>query len=362
MRTRARLRLSVALLLLILSGYPEIGDFDLPAMDFLNSVVHVQSRTIEPRNITAIFEKCGEMYVVLSQSPLKSRIYFLNLDSDRRALYPVATSRPGESHFVLHFEDIASSERALNLEGQHMKVLPVAKHPHLISQYRSVNPAAFNPPQEIKKPNENTVQRVPKTAQPTAKASIPSKAKSGLVRLGVTALSDRLNKPSQSAPTPLPPATQSSTGLARPSTGPFMQFLNSSRTLISNPRKNSRRPNHLEFAASAPYSAPSISNSPPKIPASVSVDMSNGPYGSFFTLQSCITLGLSGQIITYNLESLDSDPRGIIALLKNTSSERGNWMVVAAYYRRKGNARAAIHVATAMLSGTFIKSLPQQFY
>ena len=62
-------------------------------------------------------------------------------------------------------------------------------------------------------------------------------------------------------------------------------------------------------------------------------------------------MSLCGEIITYDLDALEEDPRVIIHLLKATSSERGNWMTVGGQYRRKGNPSAALAVITAMIEG-----------
>ncbi|KAK0461209.1 uncharacterized protein EV420DRAFT_1530897 [Desarmillaria tabescens] len=64
---------------------------------------------------------------------------------------------------------------------------------------------------------------------------------------------------------------------------------------------------------------------------------------------TCITMSLCGQVFTYNLQCLESDPREIIELLKVTASDKGNWVLVGAYYRRMGNPVAAITVMTTML-------------
>jgi hypothetical protein len=64
-------------------------------------------------------------------------------------------------------------------------------------------------------------------------------------------------------------------------------------------------------------------------------------------------MSLCGETIIYDLEALEDDPKAVITLLKATSSERGNWMIVAGQYRRKGNPSAAITVVTTMIEGRF---------
>jgi len=68
-------------------------------------------------------------------------------------------------------------------------------------------------------------------------------------------------------------------------------------------------------------------------------------------LSSLLNLSFYGENIIFDLKALEQDSRPIIELLKLTGSDCGNWMMVAAYYRRSGNARAAISVIEAMING-----------
>ena len=55
--------------------------------------------------------------------------------------------------------------------------------------------------------------------------------------------------------------------------------------------------------------------------------------------------------ITASLEELEDDPKGIISMLELSTCERDKWFIVAAHYRRGGNAVAAIKVLTSMMKG-----------
>lgn len=68
-------------------------------------------------------------------------------------------------------------------------------------------------------------------------------------------------------------------------------------------------------------------------------------------LSSLLNLSFCGENIIFDLKALEQDSRPIIELLKLTGSDCGNWMMVAAYYRRSGNARAAISVIESMING-----------
>lgn len=63
---------------------------------------------------------------------------------------------------------------------------------------------------------------------------------------------------------------------------------------------------------------------------------------------------LCGELISYDLETLEDDPRAIVDLLKATSSERDKWITVGCHYRRKGNFTAAISVVSTMIQGNML--------
>ncbi|KAJ3498349.1 hypothetical protein NLJ89_g10228 [Agrocybe chaxingu] len=75
------------------------------------------------------------------------------------------------------------------------------------------------------------------------------------------------------------------------------------------------------------------------------------------TCETRISMELCGEIILYDLKNLEPDPRVIIELLKATKSERGNYMLVGAFYRRIGNPQAAKAVMNAMIEGYIFRSL-----
>lgn len=68
-------------------------------------------------------------------------------------------------------------------------------------------------------------------------------------------------------------------------------------------------------------------------------------------IQTLLPMTLCGQDINFDLQDLDDDPCSIIELLSATSSDRDKWMIVGAFYRRKGNIHAALTVVTTMVKG-----------
>src|SRR6267154_412055 len=68
-------------------------------------------------------------------------------------------------------------------------------------------------------------------------------------------------------------------------------------------------------------------------------------------IQTVLLMTLRGQPISFDLHTLEDEPRLIIELLIATSSDRDKWMIVGAFYRRKGNIHAALTVVTTMVKG-----------
>ncbi|KAF8622730.1 hypothetical protein AX15_006821 [Amanita polypyramis BW_CC] len=68
-----------------------------------------------------------------------------------------------------------------------------------------------------------------------------------------------------------------------------------------------------------------------------------------FCMATKVELRVAGEQFIYDLNKLEDDPKSIIELLKLASVERAHWMVVGAFYRRRGKTRAAIKVMTELL-------------
>ena len=62
-----------------------------------------------------------------------------------------------------------------------------------------------------------------------------------------------------------------------------------------------------------------------------------------------ILMSIDGYEVLFDLTSdLPEDPSSMVLLLKRCL-DRGNWMMIAAYYRRQGNLRAAERVLHAFI-------------
>ncbi|KAF8967880.1 hypothetical protein BDZ97DRAFT_1655914 [Flammula alnicola] len=73
-----------------------------------------------------------------------------------------------------------------------------------------------------------------------------------------------------------------------------------------------------------------------------------------------ISMNLCGEVITYDLQGLESDARVITELLKITKSERANYLVAAAFYRRSGNPSGAKAVLTSMVEEFTAQGVPAE--
>lgn len=110
------------------------------------------------------------------------------------------------------------------------------------------------------------------------------------------------------------------------------------------------------FSSTTPFS-PALPDEPAFLSVVPSPSIFSAPTGLSPSLDSRISMTLCGEVIIYDLQSLDRDPEAIVHLLIATASERGNWMIVGAYYRRTGNVHAAITVITMMLEGRSVSLL-----
>ena len=96
---------------------------------------------------------------------------------------------------------------------------------------------------------------------------------------------------------------------------------------------------------------------PPEIhPITVNVAVSTSeraPPALTFPLsrETSISMNLCGQVVTYDLKSLGLNPQVIIELLKVTKSECATWMIVSAFYRRRGEPRNGISVMKSFIEG-----------
>ncbi|CAK5281756.1 unnamed protein product [Mycena citricolor] len=195
----------------------------------------------------------------------------------------------------IEFADAAAARRALALNADGVRVLNVASQPCLIDQYRVVNPSAFNlDVSSISNTRSNTL--VSTTGfNPTSDIEI-------------------------SAPSGLhcsPPSRHLLHSL-KTCDSPISQSMTSPPAIVSSSSEHG--------ASTRPIEMP-------------------GP-----SIQSrVISMRLCGETISLDLKTLTGEPASVIELLRMTSSDRGNWMTVGAYYRHIAHPEASRSVLSAML-------------
>jgi hypothetical protein len=114
----------------------------------------------------------------------------------------------------------------------------------------------------------------------------------------------------------------------------------------------------LPVDLSLPPTPLSVSPLPIPLPTITNLEASNQSLtvvsASPFTLNTRLVMTLCDELISYDLESLEDDPKAIIDLLKVTASERDKWILVGCHYRRNGNFKAAMLVVRTMVEGTWL--------
>ncbi|KAJ7703071.1 hypothetical protein B0H17DRAFT_1041496 [Mycena rosella] len=131
-------------------------------------------------------------------------------------------------------------------------------------------------------------------------------------------------------------------------TGLFLQPLKSSGTPISHPSGSQPTKRNIPSNCPPPAFMPTSFPAPPPPAAN-----------PFPCIENRILMRLCGENITLDLRSLACEPTTVIELLKATASERGNWLIVGAFYRRTGNPGGAKAVITAMLEALKQFNIPE---
>ncbi|KAF8210401.1 hypothetical protein K438DRAFT_1809618 [Mycena galopus ATCC 62051] len=209
------------------------------------------------------------------------------MDSLRRVVKVASESSFNVRRVFQNCGEIAERAVSLKVDIPKVRVFAVAASQPLVEQYRVVNPSAFA--------GDDNMQ-------------------------------------SNSDPKPGNPRPVPETGLLLPT------LLKSGTPVSSGPRFDVVEKAATPIALS--HSFPAHLSSP--APSSAATCIENRSLDR-------ILMRLYGEPITLDLPALADDPPTVIQLLKITLSERGNWLIVGAYYRRIGNPAAAIAVVTAMI-------------
>ncbi|KAF9447199.1 hypothetical protein P691DRAFT_776319 [Macrolepiota fuliginosa MF-IS2] len=264
----------------------------------IHCVLKVENHSNEPLNIRGIFSDAGEI----------------------PQLYPYDAGVLGQLHYFVEYQHRESIDCALYLglgSSAGLRVYPIQSDPHLVEQFRSCKP--YGASRQLSKEITSTARR-PSASVPISTNYPKHEARNTGKRLLVGRSSDfgardRLLKGQYGRRTP--PEHPTSDSLSRqPSTSELPHICRTTSNLSTNTEVQ-------PFLDTSPVS---------------------------FSMHSRLAMNIQGQEIIYDLsKDPQQDPKVVIELLKLSSSERGNWMVAGAHFRRVGKPCAAIDVMYAML-------------
>lgn len=293
-------------------------------MDLLKTVLKVENHTKEPLNIRGIFARCGEI----------------------PSLYPYDAGVSGASLYFMKFTNIENAERAIGLElgGVGIRVYPISTNPQLIKQYRSTNPSDFD---SYGRPRRTSTSNAPKDTldRRRGSTSVVRAEASGVMHLEFSRDRNLSNAASYTS---------------KPLVMPMQGSSKSSGTGGGDAHVTPRQP-----SSSTPLLTPvtnvkdDLNSQAPTVVVS-SIDAAPSTSAFPLSFSNTITMSLSGGAITFDLQELQQDPQVIIDILKLTQSERGNWMIVAANYRRSSNTPAAVSVLDAMTTELMKRGVSEQ--
>lgn len=231
-------------------------------------------------------------------------------------MYPHETGEPGEFHYFVQYRHRESAERALHLKlgsSAGLRVYPIHSDLSLVEQFRSCRPYGL-------------LRQLPKR---------------GTLSLAPTNYLELGAKGKQKDPLE-----------GRPSD---LAALDRTRSSLENRHGYPSLPRPTSASLPRRPSTPKMphicrTNSDPNTGVDKQTSLDTSP--ASFSLDSRLILDIQGQKITYDLaKDPEQNPKLVIELLKLSSSERGNWMVAGAHFRRIGKPHAAIDIMHAMIEG-----------
>ncbi|KAJ3574531.1 hypothetical protein NP233_g1696 [Leucocoprinus birnbaumii] len=237
-------------------------------------------------------------------------------------LYPLDIGTSGHGHYFIEYRHPKWVERALRLRlgsKEGLFVYTVEGNSRLLDQFRSCNVSGSSPNHVSSAarenyspwPHQSSGRLEPQLRQGKRKDRRSSERDSGYDNVfSVPYLGKDLHRrlADRSSPTPAPrnDFTSNSAHISRKSMAPSTD------------------------AAIVPSQAPA----------------------PLYSLETLLVFEIQGQKQVFDLaRDPGDDPKVIIELLKLSKSERSNWMIAGAHYRRRGNPRAGQEVVSTMIQG-----------
>lgn len=239
-------------------------------------------------------------------------------------LYPYESGVPGQFHYFIEYRHRESLHRALRLglgSSAGLRVYPIQSDPRLVGQFRSCK--AYGP------------SRLPSRGETTA--TWPSGSGSaGYLHSSTDGAGTKGKHPSEGGYSDFGVVGLTHSIVENRYNHRSLPQLSSMDSLC---RRSTQKSPHICRTASS-----SNTDTDPQQFVDTAVS---------FSLDSCLVFDVRGREFVYDLaKDPQQDPKVVINLLKQSSSERGSWMVAGAHFRRIGQPRAAIDVMYAMLEGT----------
>lgn len=262
------------------------------------------------RDVRAILLRCTDPLFLIN---LTWTFKHAESGSTSPQLYPYDTGIPGQFHYFVEYRHRGSVDQARQLKlgsSAGLIVYPIHSDQRLIKQFRSCK--AYGPSPHLATQVEAAIW-----PSPADLPALPTHPSGG-----------RGNFPARSSGfASSTPDCESSARDPRDST----------KRLTTNASKEASASNTAHISTTS----------------DVSGNIDTADIFTPLTLDSRLLITIQGQEIIYDLaKSAEQDPKIIIELLRLSLSERGNWMIAGAHFRRIGQPRAAIDIMYAMLEGT----------
>ncbi|THH17715.1 hypothetical protein EW146_g3137 [Bondarzewia mesenterica] len=299
--------------------------------------------------------------IATEKSEQHLRDHFTASSGHITGLYAWKTDKVNSTHFFTEFNESGSAAHACADQSPDFAVRRLASSPRLVEKFRAITHGS--PDDRTPTPRKPALKARPSSSSLTTASDVDDIGvkRKKTRRAGVTlklrqAMNTDLDCTSVYASLPTPPESgelaESSSASSHLSLGlNIPDIVLSTRLHRGEDKENHPGP----FARDAFPLTPQSPISSVFLPSPLPISSCRSPNPRSVIppglppVQTSIVVPLCGESVSYDLESLEDDPKGIINLLTSAACNLDKWMVVGAFYRRKGNVSAAIEVVSQMI-------------
>ncbi|TFY83004.1 hypothetical protein EWM64_g999 [Hericium alpestre] len=281
--------------------------------------------------------------VATTKTVTDARLYFSQF-GDIAAVHPWMTDKGHHQHYFVEFCDAPGAMRASSAISPDFGIQALFSRPDLVDRFLSISQASVGSvsPHGLTLEASSSYSTSPAASDPDSKRK---KTRRAGVRLKLRqAMNTDIDCNPINSALPTPPVSAIEPGMLSQAFFPPLSFQAVDISLTTRLRPDDNKENELQSELPSPVSPLQLHGSGHRPYSAGSLVASGLP-----ALQTNLVLSLCGETICYDLQTLEENPKAIISLLKTTASERDKWMVVGGFYRRMGNAKAAIAVVSTML-------------